>query len=442
MKLAAHFKNFMETTVNINEARLLTLSEKAESITAFMEANLDQESLLIECVPQGSLAHRTIIKPVNGHDFDLDLLVRVNQIQGYQPKDYATLVHALLKGSPSYKDRITKKSRCTRVDYSGDCHVDVVPCVEINGFNYIVNRNDGENGVFERTDPVGYTLWLEEQNRIANGNLTKAVKLMKWLRDHKQTFTCRSVILNVLLGERVNSALLLGDQSHYMDLPTTFVNLLIDLDQYLSQYGDTMPQINDPSCPEVNFNHRWDNDQYVWFKEMIRRYKDKAVAAYTSDDRDESIRLWQELFGESFTLPVTQKAALTTGNTEEFIENKHPHVPSNHTVRISARPVKKPGFSTYELASRGGRVHRDRKIHFKVVKTSVPAPYSVLWKVKNRGAAAAEAGALRGQIIEGNLLGGLGREEPTKYRGNHYVECYIIKDGKCVARDRQNVVII
>jgi hypothetical protein len=33
-------------------------------------------------------------------------------------------------------------------------------------------------------------------------------------------------------------------------------------------------------------------------------------------------------------------------------------------------------------------------------------------------------------------------EEPTAYRGHHYVEVYIVKDGRCVAMDRQRVQVV
>lgn len=46
--------------------------------------------------------------------------------------------------------------------------------------------------------------------------------------------------------------------------------------------------------------------------------------------------------------------------------------------------------------------------------------------------------SIRGQINEGNDF----HREQTKFKGNHYVECYIVKDDKCVALDRQSVIIV
>ena len=46
---------------------------------------------------------------------------------------------------------------------------------------------------------------------------------------------------------------------------------------------------------------------------------------------------------------------------------------------------------------------------------------------------------LRGQIIDDN--GTEKRKEDTNFEGAHYVECYIIKNNVCVARDRIDVPI-
>lgn len=68
----------------------------------------------------------------------------------------------------------------------------------------------------------------------------------------------------------------------------------------------------------------------------------------------------------------------------------------------------------------------------------VPEPYDIYWKVKNYGAEAERANCLRGQIVSGTKH----RSEPTAYRGHHYVEVYIVKNGRCVAINRQRVDVL
>lgn len=45
---------------------------------------------------------------------------------------------------------------------------------------------------------------MRGRDRLAAGNLRKTIRLLKYLRDYKQTFTVPSVILTVIVGGRVN----------------------------------------------------------------------------------------------------------------------------------------------------------------------------------------------------------------------------------------------
>ena len=69
--------------------------------------------------------------------------------------------------------------------------------------------------------------------------------------------------------------------------------------------------------------------------------------------------------------------------------------------------------------------------------TNCPKPYKVLWKVKNVGPDAERKNQVRGQIEEkGDSI-----VEHSSFYGNHYIECYIVKDGVCVAKTRIDVPI-
>ncbi|MGO9102096.1 MAG: nucleotide-binding domain-containing protein [Mycobacterium sp.] len=80
-------------------------------------------------------------------------------------------------------------------------------------------------------------------------------------------------------------------------------------------------------------------------------------------------------------------------------------------------------------------VARGRKLQFHL-RTDAPEPYEVLWKIRNRGTEAAQIpGELRGQIRKGGNKSRNIHEESTKYRGSHYVEAYVVRDGIVVASD-------
>ena len=137
--------------------------------------------------------------------------------------------------------------------------------------------------------------------------------------------------------------------------------------------------------------------------------------------------------------------ALSRANDTEMFLDQDLGIPfrlsPGYRLRVEARILPSDGFRSIKesLRSRGGIVGKQRRIRFKVAECTVPAPYDVYWKIKNRGVEAAEADSLRGEIVRDQ--GRLRHEESTLYTGNHYVECYVVKNGVCVAMDRQPVII-
>jgi len=80
-----------------------------------------------------------------------------------------------------------------------------------------------------------------------------------------------------------------------------------------------------------------------------------------------------------------------------------------------------------------------RGLRFYVESCDVPAPYILLWKVRNVGPEAERLNMIRGDIVEDE--GKQERRERTDFYGEHFVEAYVIKNGVCVARDIIDVPI-
>lgn len=81
----------------------------------------------------------------------------------------------------------------------------------------------------------------------------------------------------------------------------------------------------------------------------------------------------------------------------------------------------------------------DKSLDFFIEECSAEKPYVVKWKVLNRGEEARRRNMIRGEILDPNRSEG--RNETTRFRGEHYVECYVIKAGVVVARDHIKVPI-
>lgn len=127
-------------------------------------------------------------------------------------------------------------------------------------------------------------------------------------------------------------------------------------------------------------------------------------------------------------------------NSEEFIEDKYP-VEIRYSLKIDCT-VTQDGWRPQRLLKMladGIFLRRDKGLDFEIVDCAVPKPFEVFWKVRNVGEIAHIKNQIRGQIK--SYSNKSTHHESTCFSGPHFVECYIVKDGKCVARDRIDVPI-
>jgi hypothetical protein len=323
------------------------------------------------------------------------------------------------------------RTRCAALDYAGEFHLDVVPCVRDQfGVPYIANRLT--NG-WEPTDPDGLTAWIEARDERANGHLVSTIRLCKFLRDYKGRPKVKSVVLTLLLARMVDSR----SSTAYSDLPTTLVLLLEDLAGWASLYS-TPPPLAEPTC---GAELRVGDMDWPAFARQIQSLAERARAALDEESEEKSLALWRKLFGKRFPEPERRiaKAALADGEMDLYRDFGIPTVLSE-TVDLasSVRPTNgAPGGSLRAF----GHLPKSRQLTFAIARTSVAQPFDVYWKVKNVGEEARRLGQLRGEITPDHNGAGAYREERTAYTGNHYVEVYVVKDGVCVAKDRIDVPI-
>jgi len=294
MKHERYFDDFLSNQVNLNKARLNTLESRVNAVSTLLRDNLNG---FRKCSEQGSYAHKTIIKPVQDNDeFDADILVFIKS-DGFNPykfHDYVDEVYRVLGDNGNYKDKIKRGTRCVTIDYAGDFHLDVVPCIDYRGTHYICNRKDGK---YEKTDGDGYKNWLIDKNRIVGqNNFRKTIRLLKFLRDHKDNFSVKSILLTTMLGNQVNT---IEIGPNFSDLPTTLKSLTDRLNNFLRK-SSIMPIISNPAMPTENFNRHWDQRKYSNFRDKFNVYTGKINEAFHEKDHDESVKKWRALFGDEF----------------------------------------------------------------------------------------------------------------------------------------------
>lgn len=321
MKLVGHFKAFMSDTVNIDDTRLGNLDGAMDAIYNALKADETLGPLVLRRDPQGSRAHRTIIKPVDGNEFDGDFMLVLEEDEEWseRPGRYIDEVHAALRRNSTYKSMVKPaKCRCVRVAYAGNFHIDIVPFLVLEGDREVIVNGDEDE--WEDTDPDGFTRWMKEKDDTAGGNLRLVIRLMKYLRDHGGNFKrTRSVILTALLGEQVKESNKDADPDYYGDLPTALLHIVTDLDDWL-QARPSRPSITDPSGATdpsgvpINFDHRWADADYLNLRSKVSDLASDIRAAYEEDeDEDRCLELWQKVFGADFKPPKPPAGRLSGG---------------------------------------------------------------------------------------------------------------------------------
>lgn len=293
MELTAFFDDFLVNEVNLNQGRLDLLNEKIKIIEEFFKNSGTFRKYFKGLMPQGSFGQKTIIKPLKDKDFDVDILLSLESINNWQPSDYIEKLYSEFYNDGNYKKIVEKNPRCATLNYKGDFHVDIVPFLKIGGSFSIPNNDENK---WEPTDPIAYTEWLMAKNAIANNYLIKAIRLFKYLRDIKQNFSVKSILLNTLIGNCIGEK---ESLSNFKNIPTSFVTVFGRLNSFL-QSNPNMPTIKNPTLNTEDFNRHWDQDKYSNFKDKIKSYYEKAKEAYQEEDKQTSIKKWRLVFGEEF----------------------------------------------------------------------------------------------------------------------------------------------
>lgn len=276
-----------------------------------------------------------------------------------------------------------------------------------------------DGGSWKITKPVSEI--DESKNKIENTDTYK--DLCQMIREWKAN---NGVTICGLLIDTLVKSFLDDNDEYKSKTKEEYVELLKKTFEYLSEQDENRRQ-----WYAMGSNQIIENKDFNFIK------KSKKALNKLNNTSDESSTL-RELFGNRF--PISKRAANQYGfsENEQFIEELFP-------VRISKQLkidciVTQNGYRSgliSEFIRKNFKIKQNRKLKFFIDKINVVKPYTIYWKVRNVGYEAIRRNCIRGQINKGTDY----LNETTNFYGPHYVECYIIKDGICIARDKISVDI-
>lgn len=366
---------------------------------------------------------------------------------------------------------------CATITYANDAKVDIAPLVigrEIVDRPEVCNRAADR---FERSEPAAYTAWLIEKNSYSGANaFRKVTRLIKYLRDIKTRFVCSSVLLTTLLARQIDEADRGSDA--FADVPSALQTVMGRLDDWLQARPDK-PTVCNPFLAQgeaaEDFAADWTQAQYENFRASIRRYRGWTDEAVIAAHRDDSIRAWRRLFGDSFARSVQLDEgagrfalASPTDSGRNLLQDLvdlvvtfgRSAIPRNfRRVPHMARPtwtdrrdpdleivvhatLKGGSRSMYALAVASGEpLAPGQKIWFHALRASgepIGSTYEVHWRITNTG----DVPSPRGDYYPSEL--GHEREETLAWRGVHLAEAFVVRrsDGSLAAISEPFYVVV
>jgi len=428
MTVAEMFEQFINNLAIDNQEQI---SNRYGEITSCLNKKYrGTDSKTANSLQVGSYGRKTAIKGIS----DLDMIYMMPKSEWERFKDGRQ--SALLQ---EVKNAI--KDRYSRTEAWGDGQVvvvsfdnheiEVLPAFEQEDGNFkYPNTNDG--GSWPITRPRSEIKAVSDLDNKKNGNLRRLCKMIRAWKN-KRNVVMSGMLIDTLAYKFLDSTTTYDDKSFlYYDF------MMRDFFKYVSE------------LPEQNYFLAPGSNQHVIVKKNFQRKAKKAYSlcleAIAAEGQSGVNGKWKKLFGRPFpaSAAISEKAALNENiswdNTEEFIEDKYP-VDIRFNLEVDC-DVSQNGYrenTLYNMLLKRMPLLAKKNLLFKIKYIDVPKPYQIAWKILNRGDIAKKRNEIRGQIVWDT--GSQAKRENTKFRGPHLVECYAIKNGVVVAKDRIDVPI-
>jgi len=392
---------------------------------------------IVETLTQGSMAMHTVIQnDSNDYDIDVAIVFDSDNISNLGPLSVRNIVADAInrkKGNLGTEPEV--KTNCVRIKYSNGYHVDFAVYRRTQNSDGIFSYEHG-GSAWRSRDPKAISNWFSDQIRSKGVKLRKVIRLLKTFSKSRSSWVMPGgLIQTVLCDEQIDTGHDRLDETFYYLMK----NIRDRLNVYIEVYNPTESTVS-------LLLKQSDRDKMENLRSRLDTYLGKLDVLFDSNcSKFDAYAAWREVFNHDFWNPdsVNESASLSKGafdinavnfsNTEEFIEDEV-NVNEIYEVEIDCE-ASGNGFRTGPISVYIDKVLKkflphNLSLRFYIKECNVPKPYDIWWKVRNVGAEAERRNCIRGNLLKTNQPE---RKETTNFFGPHYVECYIIKNGVCVA---------
>lgn len=428
---------------NLHNKKDLNIQRLKDGLKEYNIENNTSYTIAETCV-QGSMAMSTVVQNEDG-DYDIDVAVVFDKSVLGDKGAQATrnlVANALKRKTKQFNAEPEVKTSCVRIKYEDGYHID-----------FAVYRRHYDSGnecwIYEHAgsdwsvrELKGLTEWFKSQNNDSDGKLRKVIRLSKmFCKSRKSWKNMPSGLLQtVLCDEKLQQSYERIDELFYYTMQE-IVNRLetsTSVEAPVDDGRDLTPR--DIDCKRMT----------NWKNRLKSKLEDLKVLFSDECTKDDAIQAWYGFFNhdywggqvtveKSYAIASVPKSVCSFFDGEQYIEEMYPMqlvYKCDVSCKVSGDGWRLKPIGEFLSIWRHYLPH-NFEIRCEMEYTNCPWPYKILWKVKNVGPEAERKNLIRGEIKErGRTI-----VEHTSFFGNHYIECYIVKDGLCVAKKRIEIPI-
>lgn len=428
---------------NLHNKKDLNIQRLKDGLKEYNIENNTSYTIAETCV-QGSMAMSTVVQNEDG-DYDIDVAVVFDKSVLGDKGAQATrnlVANALKRKTKQFNAEPEVKTSCVRIKYEDGYHID-----------FAVYRRHYDSGnecwIYEHAgsdwsvrELKGLTEWFKSQNNDSDGKLRKVIRLSRmFCKSRKSWKNMPSGLLQtVLCDEKLQQSYERIDELFYYTMQEIVNRLEIStsVEAPVDDGRDLTPR--DIDCKRMT----------NWKNRLKSKLEDLKVLFSDECTKDDAIQAWYGFFNhdywggqvtveKSYAVASVSKSVFSFFDGEQYIEEMYPMqlvYKCDVSCKVSGDGWRLKPIGEFLSIWRHYLPH-NFEIRCEMEYTNCPWPYKILWKVKNVGPEAERKNIIRGEIKErGRTI-----VEHTSFFGNHYIECYIVKDGLCVARKRIEIPI-
>ncbi|WP_442637736.1 nucleotide-binding domain-containing protein [Rossellomorea marisflavi] len=423
----------------------LNISRLKDGLKEYNEENGTDYKLAEEAVVQGSVAMSTVTQNEdNDYDIDVAIVFEKDNLPPGTQKTKNVIVDALTRKCTGFNEPPTAKTNCVTIKYKDGYHIDFAiyrRYKETFSNDYTYEHCGSE---WRKRDPRSLTKWFNETNKETGNKLREVVRLLKMFSKSRDSWVNMpgGLILSVLASE-------FNDYGSYTSMDEYFYEAIKSIRDRLAFNKEVYNPTD--STTSLKLAEKDSTRMENLYNRLNDKMKKLDVLFENNCSKKQAVDAWKEFFdhpywvGESGKESVAKLFARTeepeynlVDETEEFISHMLPiSLRDDYVVDLDCRVTNNNEVFVGWLKNMTG-IYPTFSLHFKAT-TNVPGSYEVYWKVKNNGEQAIRENDVRGEIRKTNSLNHF---EEAKFKGDHYVEVYIVQRNMVVARKRITVPII